>query len=77
MGRTKPNILITGTPGTGKTTTSALLAEQTGLKHVNVGDLVKKESRALLDSTESQAALSCSLTQAIHALPFASPLGLG
>jgi adenylate kinase len=42
--RSKPNILVTGTPGTGKTTTCALLAEATGLKHVNVGDLVKSES---------------------------------
>lgn len=37
-----PNILITGTPGTGKTQTSQLAAEQTGLIHLNVGDLVKK-----------------------------------
>lgn len=44
MQRSKPNILITGTPGTGKTTTCALLAETTGLSHVNIGDLVKKDS---------------------------------
>lgn len=44
MQRNKPNILVTGTPGTGKTTTCALLAETTGLTHVNIGDLVKKES---------------------------------
>jgi adenylate kinase len=44
MQRLKPNILITGTPGTGKTTTCALLAETTGFKHVNIGDLVKKDS---------------------------------
>jgi adenylate kinase len=37
-----PNILITGTPGTGKTTTSELLAIATNLKHVNIGDLVKQ-----------------------------------
>jgi adenylate kinase len=41
--RTKPNILITGTPGTGKTTTAELVSQATGLTHVNVGDLVKKE----------------------------------
>ena len=41
--RQKPNILVTGTPGTGKTTTCELLAEATGLKHINIGDLVKKE----------------------------------
>lgn len=39
-----PNILVTGTPGTGKTTTCELLAESTGFTHVNVGDLVKSES---------------------------------
>lgn len=39
--RSRPNILITGTPGTGKTTTSEMAAEATGLKHINVGDLVK------------------------------------
>lgn len=38
-----PNILITGTPGTGKTTTCELVASATGLRHLNVGDLVKKE----------------------------------
>lgn len=38
-----PNILVTGTPGTGKTTTSELIAEATGLTHVNVGDLVKEK----------------------------------
>ena len=39
---TKPCILLTGTPGTGKTQTAQAAAERTGLKHVNVGDLVKK-----------------------------------
>jgi adenylate kinase len=41
--RKVPNILVTGTPGTGKTTTSELIAEATGLTHVNVGDLVKQK----------------------------------
>lgn len=36
-----PNILVTGTPGTGKTTTSEMIAEATGLQHINVGELVK------------------------------------
>jgi adenylate kinase len=36
-----PNILITGTPGTGKTQTSSLVSSKTGLKHVNVSELVK------------------------------------
>jgi len=38
--RSYPNILITGTPGTGKTCTSELVAEMTGFKHINVGSLV-------------------------------------
>ncbi|KAF9580339.1 hypothetical protein BGW38_003056 [Lunasporangiospora selenospora] len=42
--RNMPNILITGTPGTGKTTTSEMTAEATGLMHINVGDLVKSKS---------------------------------
>mmetsp|Transcript_31597 Transcript_31597/g.53326 ORF Transcript_31597/g.53326 Transcript_31597/m.53326 type:complete len:172 (-) Transcript_31597:1813-2328(-) len=37
-----PNILITGTPGTGKTETARQAAERTGMKHVNVGELVKQ-----------------------------------
>lgn len=40
----RPNILLTGTPGTGKTTTAALAAERMGFKHVNVGDLVKEHN---------------------------------
>ena len=36
----RPNILITGTPGTGKTCTSELVSEMTGFKHLNVGSLV-------------------------------------
>ncbi|KAI0225345.1 factor activating pos9 [Massospora cicadina] len=38
-----PNILITGTPGTGKTTLSELLATVTGFQHIIVGDLVKQK----------------------------------
>ncbi|TPX67244.1 adenylate kinase [Spizellomyces sp. 'palustris'] len=40
--RQRPNILVTGTPGTGKTTTSELIAIATGLEHVEVGSLVKE-----------------------------------
>lgn len=41
-----PCIIITGTPGTGKTTHAQLLAEESPvpLKHINVGDLVKEKS---------------------------------
>ncbi|CEP11794.1 hypothetical protein [Parasitella parasitica] len=36
-----PNILVTGTPGTGKTTTSEMIAEKCGLEHINVGEIIK------------------------------------
>ncbi|XP_010935173.1 adenylate kinase isoenzyme 6 homolog [Elaeis guineensis] len=42
-GRTRPNILVTGTPGTGKSTTCSLLAEATRFRHINVGDLVREK----------------------------------
>ncbi|GAU21619.1 hypothetical protein TSUD_251020 [Trifolium subterraneum] len=42
--RKKPNILVTGTPGTGKTTMSTRLAEATQLKHINIGDLVREKN---------------------------------
>ncbi|KAI5806678.1 AAA domain-containing protein [Peziza echinospora] len=41
--RTLPNIIITGTPGVGKTSHSQLLAERTGLKHLCVNDVVKEK----------------------------------
>ncbi|CAH9076740.1 unnamed protein product, partial [Cuscuta europaea] len=39
--RQRPNILMTGTPGTGKTTTASALADAAQLRHINIGDLVK------------------------------------
>lgn len=41
-----PCIIITGTPGTGKTTHAELLAKesQVPLKHINVGELVKQKA---------------------------------
>ncbi|KAM0251293.1 hypothetical protein ACHAQJ_008233 [Trichoderma viride] len=39
--RSVPNIIITGTPGVGKTTHSEILAERTGLRHVSVNQVVK------------------------------------
>lgn len=41
--RRLPNVLVTGTPGTGKSTTCEQIAEATGLCYVNVGDLVKSQ----------------------------------
>ena len=43
MARLAPNVLVTGTPGTGKTTLSEQVAAATGLKHINIGDLVKEQ----------------------------------
>jgi len=42
--RSSPNIVITGTPGTGKSTTASMLADASPvrLNHINVGDLVKE-----------------------------------
>ena len=41
MSRSQPNIIITGTPGTGKTSHCELLAERTGLRHISVNQVVK------------------------------------
>ena len=39
--RTRPNVLVTGTPGTGKTITCCEVADKTGYKHVDVGQVAK------------------------------------
>jgi adenylate kinase len=39
--KTQPNIIITGTPGVGKTSHCELVAERTGLRHVSVNQLVR------------------------------------
>ncbi|KAI5792219.1 AAA domain-containing protein [Pyronema domesticum] len=41
MPRTRPNIVITGTPGVGKSSHSLLLSESTGLNLVDVNQIVK------------------------------------
>lgn len=40
--RSQPNVLVTGTPGVGKTSTASLIAERLGMQHISVGDLVKQ-----------------------------------
>ncbi|SZF04288.1 unnamed protein product [Blumeria hordei] len=40
--RTLPNIIITGTPGVGKTNHCELLSRETGLKHISINDIVKE-----------------------------------
>jgi adenylate kinase len=39
--RKSPNIIITGTPGVGKTTHSEGLAEKIGARHLSVNQVVK------------------------------------
>ena len=41
--RSSPNILITGTPATGKSTLGAELASRTSLNYINIGELAKQE----------------------------------
>ncbi|EEY13906.1 POS9-activating factor FAP7 [Verticillium alfalfae VaMs.102] len=41
MARTSPNIIVTGTPGVGKTTHCEELARRTGLKHLAINQIVK------------------------------------
>ncbi len=42
--RGRPNVLITGTPGTGKTTTSEMVAQELGFQHINVGEWVREKN---------------------------------
>ena len=44
MSRQDPNIIITGTPGVGKTTTCEELARKTGLHHLSINEVVKKHN---------------------------------
>ena len=39
--RSQPNVIVTGTPGVGKTTHCEILAEATGLKHLSINQVVK------------------------------------
>ena len=40
--RTQPNIIVTGTPGVGKTTHCQTLAQNTGLTHLSINEIVKE-----------------------------------
>ena len=42
MAKIKPNIIVTGTPGVGKTTHCKLLAQNTGLKHLSINQTVRE-----------------------------------
>lgn len=41
--RKKPNVLVTGTPGSGKTTLCEALRDNVGFKVLNVGQLVREQ----------------------------------
>lgn len=44
MARDQPNIIVTGTPGVGKTSHCELLAQNTGLKHLSINQVIKERS---------------------------------
>ena len=44
MQRTSPNIIITGTPGVGKSTHCQDLATKTGLHHLDINEVVRKHN---------------------------------
>jgi adenylate kinase len=44
MARKNPNIIITGTPGVGKTTHAEQLARNLGFTHLSVNQIVKDEN---------------------------------
>jgi adenylate kinase len=41
--RHQPNIIVTGTPGVGKTSHCERLVEETGLKHISVNEVAKRK----------------------------------
>lgn len=43
MPRKRPNILVTGTPGVGKTTFCEQLAEELGFEHLNISNIIRDE----------------------------------
>ena len=40
--RRRPNILVTGTPGVGKTATASVIAEESGMRHFNIADIIQQ-----------------------------------
>lgn len=44
MARKNPNIIVTGTPGVGKTSHAEMLAEKTGLKHLSINKVAEENN---------------------------------
>ena len=44
MVRNDPNIIVTGTPGVGKTSHCEVLTQNTGLKHLSINAIVKERA---------------------------------
>ena len=44
MARKSPNIIVTGTPGVGKTSHAEMLAEKTGLKHLAINTVAEENN---------------------------------
>ena len=42
MSKGQPNIIVTGTPGVGKTSHCELLAQNSGLKHLSINHIIKE-----------------------------------
>ena len=55
MSRPEPNIILTGTPGVGKTSHATLLAQRTGLHHLDINDVVKKHNIGEKNPDDSDA----------------------
>ena len=50
--RNEPNIIITGTPGVGKSSHSERVAEETGLKHLAISKVA--EQRGCIDGRDEE-----------------------
>jgi adenylate kinase len=72
--RTRPNILITGTPGVGKTATASLISETLGIRHINIGEIIERNKcyqsydteleTHILDEDKLLDILECDIEQA-------------